>query len=261
MKQNGANEHKLVLVPAGEYVIGKKGHSFNPLRKVSLKSYRIADAETTNAQFEKFVRKTNYISAAEKMGFSLVFRKESPEWQWNNSKTATWRFPQGKDWPFTAEKHLDHPVTQISAADAEAYCKWVGGRLPTQAEWEVAARAGATTLFPWGAEFDPKKANIWNGRTHKDDKSLDGFELTSPVRSFPPNAWGLYDVIGNVFEYTADLPASVKQRKRKLTSARGGSWWCSSGTCNFYNLIDTGTMDRFGSLPNQGFRVVFDPEP
>jgi sulfatase modifying factor 1 len=260
-KSNGPNGHKLVIVPAGQYAVGEKSHGLNPYRRVSLESYRIADAETTNAQFSAFVSKTKYVSEAEKRGSSLVFRTDQPEWRWVDAKGAHWRCPQGPDDPFTAAKNPDYPVTQISLVDAEAYCRWVGGRLPTHVEWEVAARGGSVHNFPWGSEYDPKLANIWNGTTHRKDSKLDGFEFLAPVRSFPANAWGLHDVIGNVFEYVSDLPYGTKPNPSKpVSAARGGSWWCSKNTCRFFNLVDTGTMLKNASLPNQGFRVVFPPQ-
>ena len=155
------------------------------------------------------------------------------------------------------QKLPQHPVTCLSAADAAAYCAWAGGRLPTQAEWETAARAGSATLYPWGAKFDAKKANIWNGVTHAKNTMEDGWEFTAPVRSYAANAWGLHDVIGNVFEFVSDIPAGVKQKRTQpLTSARGGSWWCSARPCKAFNLVDNGTMPLHGSLPNQGFRLA-----
>ena len=223
----------------------------------TLAAYKIADAETTNAQFIAFVKATGYVSDAEKRGFGKVFTEGMPDWVWADEKTATWKKPFGEKAP-SAEEQPNYPVTQISGADAEAYCKWLGARLPTLDEWEVAARAGSKTRFPWGKTFDPTKANIWNGKTHFKETKEDGFVYTAPVRSFPPNAWGLYDVIGNVFEYCADLPGPYKGREAVLISGRGGSWWCSKGTCSFFNLVDIGRMDRHGSLANQGFRVVFD---
>ena len=173
---------------------------------------------------------------------------------------ANWRQPAGPDGSKVANLP-EHPVTQINGADAEAYCRWLRARLPTIDEWETAARAGAKTLYPWGEKFSAKRANIWNGATHRTETPEDGFVYTAPVRSFPPNAWGLYDTIGNVFEYCADLPAAYQQPRAqaaRLIAGRGGSWWCSANTCHFYNLVDIGRMDRRGSLSNQGFRVVFD---
>lgn len=153
----------------------------------------------------------------------------------------------------------NHPVTQISGADAAAYCKWIGGRLPTTDEWEVAARAGSLTRWPWGDNFDIHRANTWNGGDHRRNTREDGWVYTSPVRSFAPNSWGLYDVIGNVFEYcTASSLQFSGQKSHRLIFGRGGSWWCSAGTCNYFNLEDIGSMDRHGSLGNQGFRVVFE---
>lgn len=257
-KQPGPNGHLLVAVPAGEWRVGESGHGLNPPRTVRLKAFLVADAETTNAQFATFVKETGHVTDAEKRGVAQVFRPDQPEWKWVDVKGATWKCPFGPDGK-TAAELPEHPVTQISAADAAAYCKWLGGRLPSLAEWEVAARAGSTARHPWGAAFHPNAANIWNGATHARNTREDGWELTAPVRSYAPNAWGLYDVIGNVFEYCSDLPAGVRQRAdHPLTAARGGSWWCSKDTCRFFNLVDIGTMERHGSLPNQGFRIVFD---
>jgi formylglycine-generating enzyme required for sulfatase activity len=257
-KLDGPNAHKLVAVAAGKWHVGEKGHDLNPPRHVELKAYLIADAETTNAQFAKFVEATGYVTDAERRGSAQTFRKGEPEWKWPRMEGSNWKFPFGPDGAKAADQP-EHPVTQISAADAAAYCKWLGGRLPTLEEWEVAARAGSTTRFPWGAEFDVKAANVWNGVTHARNTKEDGWELTAPVRSFPANAWGLHDVIGNVFEYCTGLPRGVAQREdHPLTAARGGSWWCSNNTCKFFNLVDIGTMELHGSLPNQGFRIVFN---
>lgn len=257
-KTEGSNGHRLVSVPAGDYPVGEKGHPTNPLRRVKLAAFSIADAETTNSQFAKFVAATGYRTDAERRGSAHVFLYGQPEWKWIDTAGACWRFPNGPQGPDALTMLPEHPVTSLSAADAGAYCMWIGARLPTQAEWEVAARAGSAERYPWGAAFDPKLANTWNGVTHARNTKEDGWEFTSPVRSFPPNRWGLYDVIGNVFEFCSDLPPGVKQKPdQPLTSARGGSWWCSKNTCRAYNLVDNGTMPKHGSLPNQGFRVVF----
>lgn len=256
----GPNGHRLIVVPAGRYALGDAGDATNQAHITALRSFRIADAETTNSQFAAFVKATRYVSDAERRGQGKIFREGMADWVWLDAKGACWRFPRGADGPQASEL-AEHPVTQISGADAEAYCSWVGGRLPTLDEWEAAARAGARTRWPWGAKFAADRANIWNGRTHLAETPVDGFTYTAPVRTFPPNAWGLYDVIGNVFEYCADLPPALKGREASIISARGGSWWCSAGTCNFYNLVNIGRMDRRGSLANQGFRVAFDAAP
>jgi formylglycine-generating enzyme required for sulfatase activity len=247
----------MVPVPAGTYKTGEKKHATNPPRTVELKAYLIAEAETTNEQFVRFTEATGYRTDAERRGSAHIFQYGEREWRWIDTAGASWRRPRGPKGPDAVRELANHPVTCISAADAANYCRWAGGRLPTQAEWEVAARAGATGRYPWGPEFRTEKANTWNGATHASNTMQDGWEFTAPVRSYLPNAWGLYDVIGNVFEFVSDLPPMVKEKPdQPLTSARGGSWWCSAGTCKAYNLVDNGTMPLHGSLPNQGFRFA-----
>ncbi len=247
---------QFVTVPAGDYWVGERGHAINPLRRVHLNSYQIGTTEVTNAQFAEFIKATGYRTDAEKNGFGMTFEEGMADWEWVPTKGATWLHPFGPDKPGNPD---DHPVTQISSSDAEAYCRWAGGRLPTVEEWEVAARAGRTRQdhpergqtprYPWGDEWQSGRANNWQG-DHTKNAREDGFLYTSPVGSFPPNDWGMYDVVGNVFEYCIDATAPGRG------VGRGGSWWCSQGTCNFYNLIDVGRMHAHGSLPNQGFRMV-----
>lgn len=252
----GPNGHDMVQVPAGAYAVGQAGHYFNPSRTVNLPSFRIATTETTNAQFARFIAATGYRTDAEKRGFGRVAKEGYPDWGWKEVTGATWRLPMGPGGP-KAEDLPTHPATQISGADAAAYCHWAGGRLPTLDEWEVAARAGVKTLYPWGDTWDPTKSNTWNGKTHRKNTREDGWVYTAPVKSYPANAWGLHDVVGNVFEYCGDLPAKVPRgQQNRLIAGRGGSWWCSAGTCHFYNLVDMGTQDRHGSLSNQGFRLA-----
>lgn len=259
--KTGPNHHLLVQVPAGTYMLGTTGHKLNPPHSFKTDGFLISDAETTNAQFAAFVAATGYRTQAEKNGWSLSGGEGSAEWEWKHTDGANWRLPFGPGGP-EAAKLPQHPVTQICGDDARAYCKWIGGRLPTLQEWETAARAGARTRYPWGDTLQPKLANIWNGKNHLKNTREDGIVLTSPVRSFPPNSWGLHDVIGNVFEYCEGHPPwmTTKDAERRICG-RGGSWWCSSNSCDFYNLVDTGSMIRTASLPNQGFRVVFDTLP
>ena len=250
--------HQLVRIPDGTYALGDAAHKLNKPQSFNTPGFLISDAETTNAQFAVFVAATGYKSQAERNGWSLVGGEGSAEWEWKRQDGANWKFPFGPEGP-DASKLFQHPVTQICGEDARAYCKWVGGRLPTLDEWETAARAGAKTEFPWGGKFDLKLTNTWNGINHFKNTREDGFVLTSPVRTYPPNAWGLYDVIGNVFEYCEGSPnwITTAEATRRICG-RGGSWWCSSYCCNFHNLLDVGSMIKTASLPNQGFRVVFD---
>ena len=260
-KGDPLNGHAMITVPGGEYWVGAEGDQDNPRRYVKMGGFRIADTETSNAQFARFVEATGYVTDAEKRGWGMSFTEGMLDWEWEQLKGADWRHPFGKGKPGAAELP-SHPVTQISGADALAYCLWLGARLPTIEEWEVAARAGSTNLFPWGPEFDPQRANVWNGENHHKNTLEDGFRFTSPVRSFPANALGLYDVIGNVFEYCSGFSATRSYGEtNNLISGRGGSWWCSAGTCNSFNLVTIGAMDIHGSLCNQGFRIVMPAEP
>ena len=257
----GPNGHEMILVPAGDYAIGGKDYPRNPQRSIHLAAYLVADAETTNEQFAKFVEATHYVTNAEHRGFGKVFIEGMPDWAWKEMPGAHWRKPRGEQGP-SWEDIKNHPVTQISGADARAYCEWAGLRLPTLEEWEVAARAGAITRYPWGDNYDPKMANTWDGASHLKNTKEDGYVYTAPVKSYPPNAWGLYDVIGNVFEYcSGHLPGTPRTDEKRFICGRGGSWWCSANTCHFFNLVDIGAMDIHGSLANQGFRVVKTATP
>ena len=256
--EEGPHGHVLVRVAAGDYELGSPDHKLNRPHRFKTPGFLISDAETTNAQFAAFVKATGYKTYAERAGWSLSGGEGSAEWEWKRTDGADWRHPFGPDGP-SAEKTPDHPVTQISGEDARAYCRWAGGRLPSLDEWETAARAGSAAAYPWGGEFSVKASNVWNGASHLRNTREDGFVLTSPVRSFPPNAWGLHDVIGNVFEYCEGHPPWMTSGQAKTrVCGRGGSWWCSADSCDFFNLLDIGSMAKTGSLPNQGFRVVFE---
>jgi sulfatase modifying factor 1 len=182
----------------------------------------------------------------------MTFAEGMIDWQWASTPRANWRQPFGPNQPGIEGKAL-HPVTQISIQDAKAFCSWAGYRLPSVDEWEVAARAGCSGRWPWGSTFSPKGrylANTWQGTSHRKNTMQDGHRYTAPVGQYPPNNWGLYDVIGNVFEYCVDSTCPEQ------ASGRGGSWWCSPSTCDYFNLIDVGRMHPKATLANQGFRVV-----
>jgi sulfatase modifying factor 1 len=244
-----------VRIPKGTYTVGKKGHFVNPLRKASIGSFSIAKTEVTNRQFAEFIQATSYVTDAERHHNALVFEPGLKEFEWLEDSTASWRFPNGIQRGGIEDK-MDHPVTCISYSDIEAYCKWAGVRLPTLDEWEVACRAGSEEDYYFGKDrkIIIRCGNIWHGRDHLTSDSLDGYMYTSPVGSFEPNPWGLYDMYGNVFEFcTGKLDPS---EKNTIVHARGGSWWCSKNACNFYNSYDIGRVNIHASFSNQGFRVV-----
>lgn len=242
-----------VTVPAGEYTVGAKNRLDNPLRKVQLKSFEISKYEVTNQQFYEFVKATGYVTDAERRGNAMIFVPPLPEFKWKQDRTANWHFPNGRTRGGIQGK-MNHPVTTISIYDAEQYCMWAGVRLPTLDEWEVASMAGKSgrVFFDEGAIGD--YANIWHGRNHLKADVSDGYMTTSPVGSFKANAWGLYDVYGNVFEFCSGRLATNKSKTRR--HSRGGSWWCSQNACCFFNSVDVGSVDPRASFSNQGFRVV-----
>lgn len=245
-----------VCIPAGTYTIGQKGHMLNPLRRIRTDSFCIASTELTNARFAAFIAATGYITDAERLHNAMVFTPGLGEFEWMQDSTASWRYPNGKSRGGITQQ-MQHPVTTISYNDALAYCTWAGERLPTFDEWEVASRAGAATSYFWGTDRSQISsfANIWHGRDHKMADSSDGYMYTAPVASFRPNAWGLYDVYGNVFEFCAG-PLPTDKKGKMIAHARGGSWWCSKNACNFFNSVDIGRVSPRASFSNQGFRTV-----
>lgn len=246
-----------VVVPTGSYTIGRSDRADNPVRQVKTASFEIASKETTNAEFRRFVAETRYVTDAERMHNGMVFETPLPEFQWIKDKTAQWRYPNGKS-RGGINGLDDHPVTGISYADAAAYCRWAGVRLPTLTEWEVACRAGTKTDYFFGDDVSEIRAyaNVWHGRDHRKPDRSDGYLTTSPVATFLPNPWGLYDMYGNVFEFCSGrMP---RDKSTKIVHARGGSWWCSKNSCCFFNSFDIGKVDRHASFSNLGFRVVRD---
>ena len=251
----GQKDTSFVSVPAGVYTIGKKGHQLNPLRKVSTKGFSIARRETTNREFAAFVSATGYKTDAERKQNAMIFRPGLREFRWISDSTANWRYPNGVG-RGGIEKKMDHPVTCISFSDIQAYCKWAKKRLPSLEEWEIACRAGSAGDYFFGNNREKliRYANVWHGRDHMVADSSDGYMYTSPVGSFAPNPWGLYDMYGNVFEFcTGKLRPD---QKPTIAHARGGSWWCSKNACSFFNSYDIGRVNIHASFSNQGFRVV-----
>ncbi len=244
-----------VTIKAGSYRVGKFDRLDSPVRNVTLKAFQIATYETTNEQFEAFVKATGYVTDAEKYHNAMVFQPGLKEFRWIRDETAYWRFPNGKSRGGIDDK-MNHPVTSISFHDGNEYCKWLGVRLPTLNEWEVACRAGTKTEYYFGDDVSKigQYANVWHGRNHLQPEASDGFMLTAPVGSFLPNQLGLYDMYGNVFEFcSGSLPSDKKSGKRH---SRGGSWWCSKNSCCFFNSVDIGSVSEKASFSNQGFRIA-----
>lgn len=274
-----------VEIPGGNSIIGTNSPLIfeddeGPARKIKIKPYKISETTVTNSEFRSFVNATNYKTDAESFGWSFVFWKQIPgnvettlgvsgaNW-WRRVDGACWSAPNG---PNTQDDCLpDHPVVHISWNDAIAYANWVGGRLPSEGEWEYAARAGqGDVLFPWGNEepndesFTP--CNIWQGQFPNINTIKDGFETTAPARSFNPNPWGIYNMVGNVWEWTNDtfkeglLDYSSKKGSSLIQSYKlfkGGSFVCHRSYCYRYRIAARSGASSESSSSHYGFRIVW----
>ncbi|MQA05683.1 MAG: SUMF1/EgtB/PvdO family nonheme iron enzyme [Streptosporangiales bacterium] len=281
-----------VLVPAGTFLMGGDDADANPhdgegpVRWVTLPAFRIDTCSVTNRQFAAFVKDTGYVTEAEQFGWSFVFGgllprelqqaqlpypQEAP-W-WRGVEGATWRTPEGPD--TSLDGRDQHPVVHVSWHDAAAYAEWAGKRLPTEAEWECAARGGREqTRYPWGDELRPKdrwRLNIFQGQFPTRNTVEDGHRGTAPVQAFTANDLGLYNVVGNVWEWCADwfttehpgdadgpldTPTGPASGEEKVM--RGGSYLCHDSYCNRYRLAARTKNTPDSSSGNQGFRCALD---
>ena len=238
----GKDGAAMLLIPAGDFMMGSSEgrDDEQPVHRVSLDAFYLDKYEVTNALFQKFVEKSNYETTAERQGRAAGV---TPDGEWDIISGANWLRPEGGETVFESNR-AEHPVVSISWYDADAYCRWVDKRLPTEAEFEYASRAGTRTIYWWGdgSPGSRRVANIADESSKRRFPSLpimegydDGYERTAPVGSFDPNPWGLYDMIGNVWEWTADWYAEDYYRNSpernpigplsgQYKVLRGGSW-------------------------------------
>jgi formylglycine-generating enzyme required for sulfatase activity len=311
----------MVRIPAGEFSMGladPRGRDrggteamddARPVHRVSMSSFWMDATDVTNAEFGRFVRATGYVTVAErpldrrqfpgvpasrlKPGGVVFTQPEhtvslaDPSGWWSYVPGANWRHPRGPE--SSIDGHDTDPVVQIAYEDAEAYARWAGKRLPTEAEWEFAARGGLDgSLYVWGDELNPSgrwMANIFQGQFPTHNARLDGFPDTAPVRSFPANGYGLYDMSGNVWQWVSDWyrPDAYAQVAAQGQAARdprgpqssfdplepgmpkrvqrGGSFLCTDQYCTRYMVGARGRGDPSTPSNHVGFRCVADDGP
>lgn len=305
----------MLWIPGGEFIMGSDDplahEDEGPRHKVRLSGFWMDQTEVTNAQFAKFVEATNYVTTAERAPTLEEIMKQVPPgtpppkpedlvpgalvftptdhpvalddvsqwWQWTHG--ADWRHPEGPD--STWQGREDHPVVHVSWDDATAYAKWAGKRLPTEAEWEFAARGGLVAQpFTWGSEpivDEGGVANTWQGTFPNLNTKLDGFERTAPVKSFPANGYGLHDMAGNVWEWCSDWYDPIEYQRRigrkpledplgpscsggsdyeERRAQRGGSFLCNDSFCARYRPSARHGCTPDTGMSHVGFRCVKD---
>jgi len=286
----------MIRLEGGRFRIGYEGPEAwesdgeGPVRKVELDAYWMDACCVSNQQFAEFVEATGYISESEKFGWAYVFigqlskskqRKmretqtvQGLQW-WYAVEGAYWRKPEGPG--SNIKKRMDHPVVSVSWNDAVAYAEWAGKRLPTEAEWERAARGpdNVATLFPWGDELEPggkHRCNVWQGDFPDTNTAADGFQWTAPVTAYRKYEGGFYNLVGNVWEWCADwfsptwhIAASEATRinpkgpvEGESKVMKGGSFLCHDSYCNRYRLGARTANTPDSATTNLGFRCARD---
>jgi formylglycine-generating enzyme required for sulfatase activity len=251
-------------------------------REFELGPFAIDSHAVSNAAFSRFVDATGYVTDAERFGWSFVFGGLLPDdfpdtravasapW-WRQVFEADWLHPEGPQ--SDLEERADHPAVHVSHNDALSYCAWAGKRLPTEAEWEFAARGGLEQkAFPWGDEREPDgdhRMNVWQGTFPNANTVDDGYYGTCPVDAFPANGFGLHNTTGNVWEWTADwFDAAFRDHDRNRDPAgpawgtrrvqKGGSYLCHASYCRRYRVAARMGNEPDSSAGNLGFRCAAD---
>jgi formylglycine-generating enzyme required for sulfatase activity len=280
----------MILLPGGSFLMGSESADTfpndgeGPVRQVTVDSFWMDRYAVRNRDFMKFVQETQYVTEAERIGWSFVFAGDLPEdssssgtqavhgteW-WRVIEGATWLHPEGPG--SNLANRTDHPVVQVSWNDAAAYAAWAGKRLPTEAEWEFAARGGLEQqAYPWGNELTPDGkhlCNIWQGVFPGSNTAEDGYASTCPVDAFPPNGYGLFGISGNTWEWIADWfhptyhqlatrqnPIGPPQGTSRML--KGGSYLCHRSYCNRYRVAARSSNTPDSATTNIGFRCVRD---
>ena len=278
----------MVALSGGEFLFGSDDeHAYpddgeGPVRPMSLTPILIDRHAVSNGRFAAFVEATGYATDAERFGWSFVFAGLLPDdfpptrgvaqapW-WRAVEGATWDHPAGPQ--SSLDERLDHPAVHISHDDARQYCAWAETRLPTEAEWEYAARGGLEAeVYPWGSELEPDgehRMNVWQGEFPSHNTLADGHYGTCAVDGFAPNGFGLHNTTGNVWEWTADwFDATYRARDRSHDPQgpptgthrvqKGGSYLCHDSYCRRYRVAARQANTPDASAGNLGFRCVAD---
>lgn len=277
---------RMALIPGGAFGMGgdesvaRVQDGELPVHTVKVRPFALDVCATTNREFADFVAATGYVTDAERSGGSFVFELLLPvsllsapavastPW-WRRVEGASWRMPEGPR--SHVEERWDHPVVHVSWHDASAFARWVGKRLPTEAEWEYAARGGfPRARFPWGNELVPDgvhRCNVWQGCFPHENTGEDGYVGTAPAASYPKNEFGLYNMVGNVWEWCSDwFDATYYQRSPygnprgpaygEAKVMRGGSYLCHESYCARYRVGARSQNTPHSAAGNIGFRCA-----
>jgi formylglycine-generating enzyme required for sulfatase activity len=261
----------MVALEGGEFLMGSEDRwaypadGEGPVRRVRVDPFQIDAHAVTNGDFARFTDEARYETEAERFGWSFVFAGLLPD-DFSPTRGVAhaqwWRQVEGADWCHPEGPHsdvgdrADHPVVHVTWNDAQAYCAWAGKRLPTEAEWESAARGGLEgRAFPWGDELEPggeHRMNVWQGSFPAENTLADGHYGTCPVGTFEPNGYGLHNMTGNVWEWCADWFSPDHTHK----ASRGGSYLCHESYCRRYRVAARNALTPDSSTGNVGFRGV-----